>query len=180
MMSSLNQTVTHEERFWCYFTETRVHKTHVWSGTPSQPVFVLFLYMILHAKQTFFINICIAVADPIIKKAEGCRVPDKLRICVFYAMKKSKNACIIRSECTHTYCCVSKLSKFGTYLYSRVHNNTFLSLRNSPQLLPFIFFEGESAYIRGVPKACLSKHRCQKRSDWMFTINHPIVVLRNK
>ena len=31
----------------------------------------------------------------------------------------------------HTYCCVSKLSKFGAYLYSRVHNNTFLSLRNS-------------------------------------------------
>ena len=33
---------------------------------------------------------------------------------------------------THAYCCVSKLSKFGAYLYSRVHNNTFLSLRNSP------------------------------------------------
>ena len=34
-----------------------------------------------------------------------CRAPDKLRICVFYAMKTSKNACIIRSECTitHTY-----------------------------------------------------------------------------
>jgi hypothetical protein len=32
---------------------------------------------------------------------------------------------------THTYCCVSKLSKFGAYLYSCVHNNTFLSLRNS-------------------------------------------------
>ena len=29
------------------------------------------------------------------------RAPDKLRICVFYAMKTSKNACIIRSECTH-------------------------------------------------------------------------------
>jgi hypothetical protein len=34
---------------------------------------------------------------------------------------------------THTYCCVSKLSKFGAYLYSRVHNNTFLSLRNSSE-----------------------------------------------
>jgi hypothetical protein len=31
---------------------------------------------------------------------------------------------------THTYCCVSKLSKFRSYLYSRVHNNAFLSLRN--------------------------------------------------
>ena len=30
-----------------------------------------------------------------------CRAPDKLRICVFYAMKTSKNACIIRSEGTH-------------------------------------------------------------------------------
>jgi hypothetical protein len=29
------------------------------------------------------------------------RAPDKLRICVFYAMKTSKNACIIRSKCTH-------------------------------------------------------------------------------
>ena len=29
------------------------------------------------------------------------RAPDKLRICVFYAMKTSKNTCIIRSECTH-------------------------------------------------------------------------------
>ena len=39
---------------------------------------------------------------------------------------------------THTYCCVSKLPKVRAYLYSRVHNNTFLSLRKSPQLLPFI------------------------------------------
>ena len=77
---------------------------------------------------------------------------------------------------THTYCCVSKLSKFEAYLYSRVHNNTFLSLRNSPWLLPFILFEGENVYIRGVPNVCLSKHRSQKRSDWMFTINHPIAV----
>ena len=68
------------------------------------------------------------------------RAPDKLRICVFYAMKTSKNACIIRSECTitHTYCCVSKRSKFGAYLYAVNDNtvvyinNTFLSLRNSP------------------------------------------------
>ena len=27
-----------------------------------------------------------------------------------------------------------------------------------------------------VQNACISKHRGQKRSDWMFTINHPIVV----
>ena len=54
-----------------------------------------------------------------------CRASDKLRICVFYVMKTSKNACIIRSECTfrHTYCCVSKLSKFGAYLYA-VDDNT--------------------------------------------------------
>ena len=56
---------------------------------------------------------------------EYVRAPDKLRICVFYAMKTSKNTCIIRSECTftHTYCCVSKLSKFGAYLYT-VDDNT--------------------------------------------------------
>ena len=29
------------------------------------------------------------------------RAPDKLHICIFYAIKTSKNACIIRSECTH-------------------------------------------------------------------------------
>ena len=27
---------------------------------------------------------------------------------------------------THTYCCVSKLSKFGAYLYSRIHNTFFV------------------------------------------------------
>ena len=81
----------------------------------------------------------------------------------------------------------SKLSKFGAYLYSRVHNYAFLSLKNSLYLHPFILFEGEGVYIRGVPNACLSKHRCQKRSDWMLMINHPIAVnntnkcgLRNK
>ena len=84
---------------------------------------------------------------------------------------------------THTYCSVSKLSKFGAYLYSRVHNNTFFVFEK----FPFILFEGESVYIRGISNACLSKHWCQKRSDWMFTINHPIAVnitnkcgLRNK
>ena len=45
-----------------------------------------------------------------------------------------------------------------------------------PVITSLILFEGESVYIRGVLKACLSKHRCQKRSDWMFTINHPITV----
>jgi hypothetical protein len=33
------------------------------------------------------------------QKLHKSRAPDKLRICVFYAMKTSKNACIIRSEC---------------------------------------------------------------------------------
>ena len=32
---------------------------------------------------------------------DNFRAPDKLHICIFYAMKTSKNACIIRSECTH-------------------------------------------------------------------------------
>ena len=37
----------------------------------------------------------------IIENEDFCRAPDKLRICIFYAIKTSKNACIIRSECTH-------------------------------------------------------------------------------
>ena len=66
------------------------------------------------------------------------RAPDKLRICVFYAIKTSKHACIIRSECTHyAYILLCKqISKFGAYLYADntvvYINNTFLSLRNSP------------------------------------------------
>jgi len=42
--------------------------------TSSQPVFVLFLYLIFRDKQTLFlfVYICIVVTDPIIKKAEGC------------------------------------------------------------------------------------------------------------
>jgi hypothetical protein len=36
-----------------------------------------------------------------IENEDFCRAPDKLRICVFYAIKTSENACIIRSECTH-------------------------------------------------------------------------------
>ena len=87
----------------------------------------------------------------------------------------------------HTYCLHSKLSKFGAYVYA-VNDNTVVYINNtffvfekfpvftSLYLLPFILFEGESVYIRGVPNVCLSKHRCQKRSDWMFTINHPIAV----
>jgi hypothetical protein len=34
-------------------------------------------------------------------QSQDITAPDKLRICVFYAIKISKNACIIRSECTH-------------------------------------------------------------------------------
>jgi hypothetical protein len=33
---------------------------------------------------------------------------------------------------THTYCCVSKLSKFGAYLYSCVHSNTFFVFEKFP------------------------------------------------
>ena len=79
---------------------------------------------------------------------------------------------------THTYCCVSKLSKFGAYLYSRVHNNTFLS-----EKFPVI----TSLYTVRRKERPISQHRCQKWSDWMFRINHPIAVnitnkcgLRNK
>ena len=88
--------------------------------------------------------------------------PDKLCICVFYAIKTHV---LSDQSCTHY------ADNPVVYI-----NNTFLSLRNSPYLLLFILFEGESVYIGGVSNVCLSKHRCQKRSDWMFTINHPIAV----
>jgi hypothetical protein len=49
--------------------------------------------------------------------------------------------------------------------------------KEEEEILSFILFKGESVYIRVVPNVFrLSKHRCQKRSDWMFTIDHPIVV----
>ena len=55
------------------------------------------------------------------------RAPDKLRICVFYAMKTSKNACIIRSECTH-YACIllckqnfPNLERTCTVVYITIH-----------------------------------------------------------
>jgi hypothetical protein len=51
-----------------------------------------------------------------------------------------------------------------------------LSIEFSVALLLLVAHEGESVYIRRVPNVCLAKHGCQKRSDWMFTINHPIAV----
>jgi hypothetical protein len=78
---------------------------------------ILFLNYIIFIVFTPFIHFRFQ-PNPIVKT----RAPDRLRICVFYAMK---NACIIRSECTftHAYCCVSKLSKFEAYLYA-VDDNT--------------------------------------------------------
>jgi hypothetical protein len=43
-------------------------------------------------------SILYPIIPPLVERG---RAPDKLCICVFYAMKTSKNACIIRSECTH-------------------------------------------------------------------------------
>jgi hypothetical protein len=82
----------------------------------------------------------------------------------------------------HTYCCVSKLSKFGAYI--TIH----FCLWEIPRNYFPLYFSKERAYTsEGVPNAYLSKHRCQKRSDWMLTTNHRITVnitnkcgLRNK
>ena len=58
-----------------------------------------------------------------IQRAVGGTISELQISCVF-AMKTSKNACIIRSDTfMHTYCCVSNLSKFGAYLYA-VDDNT--------------------------------------------------------
>jgi hypothetical protein len=49
--------------------------------------------------------------------------PDKLRICVFYAMKTSKNECIIRSECTHyAYILQNWLSIYYRQTYRRCND----------------------------------------------------------
>jgi hypothetical protein len=50
---------------------------------------------------------------------------------------------------THTYCCVSKLSKFGVYLYSRVHNNTFLSEKFHVITSLYTFRRRERIHPRG-------------------------------
>ena len=83
---------------------------------------------------------------------------------------------------THTYCCVSKLSKFGAYLYSRVHNNTFCLWE-----IPRNYFSKERAYTSEGYRMLAFLSIDVKRSDWMFMINHPIAVnitnkcgLRNK
>jgi hypothetical protein len=63
-------------------------------------------------------------------------------------MKTSKTHVLLDQSVhiTHTYCCVSKLSKFGAYLYSRVHNNTFLSLRKTPLSTMFQLYRGSQFY----------------------------------
>jgi hypothetical protein len=107
------------------------------------------------------------------------RAPDKLRICVFYAMKTSKNACIIRSECTH-YACIllckqnfPNLERTCTVVYITIH----FCLWEIPRNYFPLYFSKERAYTsEGYRNASLSKHRCQKRSDWMLMINHPIAV----
>ena len=56
----------------------------------------------------------------------------------------------------HTYCCVSKLFKFGAYLYAINDNtvvyinDTFLSLRNSPAITSlYTFRRRERIHPRG-------------------------------
>ena len=50
---------------------------------------------------------------------------------------------------THTYGCVSKLSKFGAYLYSCVHNNTFLSEKFPVIISLYTFRRRERIHPRG-------------------------------
>jgi hypothetical protein len=77
MMSSLNKTVTHEVRFWCYFTETTVHRTRVWSRTHYTDSKSTSLWSFslpdppCQADIFLFVYICIVIVDPIFKKAEG-------------------------------------------------------------------------------------------------------------
>ena len=60
------------------------------------------------------------------------RAPDKLRICVFYAIKTSKNACIIRSECTHyAYKLLCKQTFQIRSVLVPVNDNTVVYINNT-------------------------------------------------
>jgi hypothetical protein len=79
-------------------------------------------------------------------------------------------SCLLIKCCKYFVFCSSTSAVFTAVLImSSMIPLTILSL-------DFILFERESVYIRGVSNVCLSKHRCQQRSDWMFRINHPIAV----
>jgi hypothetical protein len=65
------------------------------------------------------------------------RAPDKLRICIFYAMKTSKNACIIRSECTH-YECGVKHHQMNKHSYFLLFNMLFYTFFRSCRVGPLV------------------------------------------
>jgi hypothetical protein len=123
-----SQTKSHEVHSSLFFWLNLVSHKHKWwvQDSPRQviSIFVSFItYNVIKIYMYHFIIyygiLLFEIKLPHIHLVDiYLRAPDKLRICVFYAMKTSKNACIIRSECTfmHTCCCVSKLSKFGAYL----------------------------------------------------------------
>jgi hypothetical protein len=76
MMSSLNKTVTHEVRFWCYFTEKSQQNPCLKSDTlywlqVNQSLFFFFTWSFVLSRHFLFVFICIVIVDPIIKKAEG-------------------------------------------------------------------------------------------------------------
>jgi hypothetical protein len=87
------------------------------------------------------------------------RAPDKLRICVFYAMKTSENACIIRSECTHyayillckqTFQIIHVLAHFQRTTCSQIYFHFSSYLLHKPLLrrsTAFICNIGHYAYI---------------------------------
>ena len=102
----------------CTKYKSEIQWFHVFSSLLIFPILINVWYSLV---LEFVVNFCYINKCVMLIGAWICsRAPDKLRICIFYAMKTSKNVCIIRSECTftHTYCCVSKLSKFGAYLYA--------------------------------------------------------------
>jgi hypothetical protein len=91
---------------------------------------------------------------------------------------RSNQRCMRYGKCTR---CISSNNLLCTRLYKYAPNLENLLTQQYACVMCTLW------YIRGVPNVCFSKHRCQKRSDWMFTINHPIAVnitnkcgLRNK
>ena len=89
------------------------------------------------------------------------RAPDKLRICVFYAIKTGKNACIIRSECTH-YASTLQFFWLGRKLFGGRFIRFMSGPKNESDILtgsstPNRFLFVSLAVIQAIYKHCISK-----------------------
>jgi hypothetical protein len=112
-----------------------IHKWRSWHGLTTPPFFlnflftnlfsIKFLYFFIISSLFPYFNLFVSIFIQSyinIKLHVSTLLDTNNRICVFYVMKTSKNACIIRSECTHyAYILLCK----QTFQIRSVHNNTF-------------------------------------------------------